>query len=196
MKLVGKRIMERRNLLLIVPPPPIVIGIGSKMQRTAHNVVPTLLVLVIVAAGLYDVDLARRRPHAVRVVHRQHPNGRPQPVARGQLGRDLDAAEFDRGAALGVNTTGFDWVDDGAVGRVGVGEAIEKIGARAAFPTKVNGGILFDEGFVLQGGLDPKHVVFDEHVFVIVGCPFELAISKERLVYMKWGTEIGQKNLV
>ena len=49
-----------------------------------------------IPSALHNVDLPARRPAAVRVVARDQPDGRPQPVAAGHPGADFEAAEPER----------------------------------------------------------------------------------------------------
>jgi hypothetical protein len=46
----------------------------------------------LLADDLHQVDLAAGSPAAVLVVHRQHPQRRPQALAPGHLGAELDTA--------------------------------------------------------------------------------------------------------
>ena len=91
--------------------------------QTGSDVVDALpRVALVISASLHDIDLPAQRPRSVRVVHRQHPNGRPYPVTLGHLRDDLDFAESNVGGSgrvLCYEARGLDRVDDCASRTVG-----------------------------------------------------------------------------
>lgn len=94
------RIMRRRPST--VPP------LRPVMQRARKLLDANLLPVrheSLVAARLQDVNLTRKRPRAVLVQLRLHPQGGPQPVARWQLGADLDASVLE-GESAGCGEAG------------------------------------------------------------------------------------------
>ena len=116
----GACVRRVQRLPLDVGAPPRVHGRrGAPVQRAADDVVAALGVGPVVAARLRHVDLAGRGPGPVGGVHGEQPDRGPEPVALGELGGDFDAAEFDGGAAAGVDAAGLDRVDDSAVCGVG-----------------------------------------------------------------------------
>lgn len=147
-----------QGLALVVGLPPRIIGgIRAPVEGRRHDVVAALLVGPVVASRLHDVDLSGRRPWAVRVLDRHHPDGGPKPVAFRKLGRNLHTAVLELGAFHGVDAARFGWRDDAGVARCGVG------GSHAAVPIfrragsvleQVDDVVLFHLFSVLESGLD------------------------------------------
>ena len=178
MEAVGEGGVQRFALDVVLPP-IVESRVWSPMQRRRDNVVAALReVSVVVAARLHDIDFAGRRPGTISIFHRQHPDGRPEPIAGGELGLDFDTAVLDAGAGFGIEARGFDRVDDGAVGGVGEGDAIgpASAGAGSEF-IEVEDVVGLDEVGVLEGGFDDEHAVLNEGVFVGIGCFLKLAVA-------------------
>jgi hypothetical protein len=134
---------------------------------------------VVVSAGLGNVNLSALRPFAIRVVGRQEPDGRPQPIAGWELGFDFDAAVFDGSASLGIDTAGLDWVDDRVVGCVGAGDAIGPQGRGAGTGLgQIDDAVVFDEVPVLESRLYVEHATLNEYIFIADGGFFELTIAE------------------
>lgn len=162
----------------VVLPPCVVVGVRSPVECRRDNVVTTLRVGVVVTAGLHQVNLTRRRPWAVGVVDRHHPNGRPEPVTCGQLGLDLDAAVLDRSTSLRANATRLDRIDDSAVCGVSDSHTVRpEIRRTASVLEQVDDIVRLHQLRVLEGWLDLHHSVLNEDVLIRVGRPFELAVS-------------------
>lgn len=70
---------------------------------------------MVVPAAFGNVDLPRLRPDAVGRFDREQPDGRPEPVALGKLGDNLDAAVLDCASFDGVNAAGLHGWDDGGI---------------------------------------------------------------------------------
>lgn len=139
--------------------PPEGVGQGGRapVQRRGDDVVAALRVRVVVSARLGQVDLARLRPLAVRVVDGHHPDGGPEPVSLRQAGGDFDAAVFDGGSQAGVEAGGEDGRDDGGVAGGGVGgcyAVLERGGCAVARGEEVDFGVGEEELVVLEGGFD------------------------------------------
>lgn len=167
----------QRPPLDVGPPPGVVGRVGSPVQGAADDVVAALPVRVVVPARLDDVDLARERPRPVRVRDRQHPDGRPEPVARRQLGPHLDAAVGNGRALLRVDASGADGVEDGSIGDVGARHAVgEHLGRADALGRQIQDVVGRQELLILQGGHDHQLPVLDEDVLLSVGGLLELAI--------------------
>lgn len=139
------------------------------MQTARHDIIPPLLIRIIIPPRLQDVNLARLRPLAVRIVRRQQHDGGPQPVAGRQARGDLDATVLDGRAAARVDATGAHGRDDSAVGGVGGGNAVVEEAAGAVGVAEVEEGVVEDEGGVLEGGFEDEDGVGDEDVFVCGG---------------------------
>ena len=123
MELLAERRVQGISLH-IGPPEGVVRTIGAPVQCAGHDVVSACRVRVIIAATLGNVDLAAGRPDAVGGLDGQKPDGRPEPVALREFGGHFDAAVFDGAAFLGVDATGADGRDDGAVGGVSGRQAV------------------------------------------------------------------------
>lgn len=67
-----------------------------------------------VPPALHDVDLAACRPRAIRIVHGQHPNSRPQPVTPRQPCADIHASILDRRTVYRREARRLHRVDDRA----------------------------------------------------------------------------------
>lgn len=162
----------------VVLVPAVVVGIRTPVKSGRDDVVAALRVGVVVTARLNNVDLTRRRPWAVGVVNRQHPNGWPEPVTGRQLSLDFDTAVLDGGAGLGVDTSRFDRVDNSTVGGVGDRNAVRPFLDRAAaILEKVDNAVFVDKVLVLQSRLDDEHAVLDKGVLVGVGSFLELTVA-------------------
>ena len=69
----------------------------SPMQ-TRPNIIHALLrISLIIPSRLHDIDLSTRRPDPIRILHRQHPNRRPNPVTCWHFRNDFDFAVSDVG---------------------------------------------------------------------------------------------------
>ena len=86
-------------------PPCIVCRVRTPVESRRDYIVSTLLVGVVVPAGLANIDLTRLRPWSIGVVHWQHPNCGPQPVTRRKLGGDLDTAVLDGSSFQGIDSS-------------------------------------------------------------------------------------------
>ena len=93
------------------------------MRSLMSDVIPSVGVGEIVAAGLHNIDFATRGPLAVDRLRWEHPDGGPEPVADGEFGCYFDTAIFDGRAFLCVQACRLYGVDDGAVGDVGGDDA-------------------------------------------------------------------------
>ena len=134
---------------------------------------------MVVAPGLSNIDLAGLRPDSVHGLPRQHPDRRPKPVARRELGGHFDAAVFDGWAITGREAAGFDGVDDGAVGGVGGDQAVcDDVGRAGSIGGEVDDAVFLNELGVLEGGFDDEHAVLGEDVLVGDGGLFELAVAE------------------
>ena len=135
----------------------------------------------VIAAGLDEVDFAGCGPGAVFFGwDGKEPDGRPEPVAGGEEGSDFDAAVFEVGGGVtGVNATGFDGVDDGAVGGIGGCDTVGPDGGGAGSGgEEIDDGVVGDKVGVLEGGFDDELVITHEYVFVRRGGHFELTIAE------------------
>lgn len=171
------------------PPPKRLTNLIQPRQRAPIQARPYIIISLggvadPVSPALDDIDFAAEGPRAVRVVDGEHPQGGPDPVARGHLGADLDAAVADGGGVDGGEPCGLDGRDDGAGGLVGDGAACGDVGVGAAGEVEC---VAVDD----VGGADDvggecrdevEDSVGDEGVVGGARCHFEFAISGEELV--------------
>ena len=115
-------------MLLASTPIPIILLVGTPVERAGDNVVSAGRIAVIVASGLGNIDFARLGPRPECVVDGQHPDGGPEPVTDRHLGYNFDTTVFDGCTFEGVDTAGFDWRDNGAVGDVCSSVAVVVLG--------------------------------------------------------------------
>lgn len=85
------------------------------MSCAVVHVAATLGVFGIVSARLGDINFATPRPVAVDRLLWHHPNGRPQPVAFGHLGNNLNLTIADAFLSLGGQASRSDRRDHGAL---------------------------------------------------------------------------------
>ena len=168
-----------KSIALNIRSPPRIVGrIGAPVQRAGDNVVTSLCVGVIIAAGLNNVDLARCGPWSIDGIVWQHPDCRPQPVAGRESSSDFNTTVFDGSAFLGVDTTRLDRVDDGSVGDVGGSNAVG-MDARSTDTSlgEVENVISFDELRILKSWFDNQFAALNENVFVCDCGFFELTVA-------------------
>lgn len=165
-----------KGVPLDVGSPPGIVGfVGPPVQCTGDDVVSSLPIRVVVAARLDNVNLSRLGPVTIFVLDRQHPNGRPEPIARRESCRDFDPTILDGGTFLSVDTARLDRRDDGAVGEIGDSMTIHVYIRRAIGEVDLAVGV--DQVLVLQCGLDVQFSAFDEYVLIGGGGLLELAIA-------------------
>jgi len=163
----------------IVSPPAIVSSIGSPVKRAAHNVVATLRISVVVAAGFHDVNFTGARPWSIGVCGWKHPDGRPQPISRRQLCGNLNSAELDLGANLGANAARLNRRDDGAIGLVGGRNAvgIDSAAADALLNKVDDAAVSIDESLILKGWLNVEHAILNVDILISHCCFFKFTVA-------------------
>ena len=65
-----------------------------------------------IATGFHDIDFTTHRPRSIDVIGRQHPDGRPDPVALREASSDLNTTICDGMTVSCVKSSTLDWVDD------------------------------------------------------------------------------------
>lgn len=133
---------------------------------------------VVVTTRLHDIDFSRSWPDTVDGIGWHHPDGWPEPVTSWELCLNFNSSKFDVRTKLCVDTTGLDRVDDSAVGGVGGDDAVTpKGGCAGTVSEKVDGGVLLDQGSILEGRLDVEHAILDEDVLLSGSGLLELSVS-------------------
>jgi len=148
------------------------------MNTRLHNPRPPTNITRIIPPTLNNINLATPWPIPIHILHGQHPNRRPQPITCRHLRSHLHATVLDRGAADGIDTSGFYWGNDTAV--VGVCDcdaAGPDVGGGCAGVAHVERVVVVDERGVLEGGFDVELAVLDEDVFFVVGRDFEFVVT-------------------
>lgn len=107
-------------------------GKRTPVQRAVVVIPSALAIISPIAARLHDINLATSRPNTIHGILGHHPDGRPQPVADGQLGLDLDHAIANTLLSLGSEACGADRRDIAALFRVGAQDTLGRVEAASA----------------------------------------------------------------
>lgn len=172
-----------QGLALVIGLPPSVISrVRPPVKGRRSNVVAALGIGVVVTTRLHDINFSRGGPGTIGVIDRQHPDGRPQPVAYRHLCSDFNTAILDFCSLECVDAAREGRRDNARVAVGGVGgrdAAVVVLGGTGAIFKEIDDVVLLNEISALDGCLDHEVAILDENVAIATSGLFKLAIAKQ-----------------
>lgn len=95
-------------------PVGIIEGSRTPVKSRSKDIITAVGIVIIITTAFHDINLTRRRPTAILVFLRHHPDGRPKPIALWKLCSDLNLTILDELLTLGCETSRHDRVDHGS----------------------------------------------------------------------------------
>lgn len=152
------------------------------MESRRDNVVSSLLVRVVVAPGLCDVDLTRQWPISVRVIDGHHPDCWPQPISLSQLCSDFNPAILDAGSLLCVDAARLHRINNCICRLVcDCHTVVEERRGTKPICGKVDDAVGIDEGSILKSRFDNELSILDEDILICCCGLLKLTIAAPRI---------------
>lgn len=89
------------------------------MNSAVVEVSATFIIIAAIASRLHNINLTTSGPLSIHRLFRHHPDSRPDPIALGQLGNNLDSSISNTFVALGRQARRSHRRNHAALGRIG-----------------------------------------------------------------------------